>query len=71
MQVDGQLCAKHFAEAMSTARKSVSKADLARYSEFRKDFSGGRRDSETTMNSNPPAPTADSQDDLDEDELYG
>mmetsp|Transcript_17270 Transcript_17270/g.56079 ORF Transcript_17270/g.56079 Transcript_17270/m.56079 type:complete len:190 (-) Transcript_17270:937-1506(-) len=34
---DGMLSAKHFAEAMKNARRSVSKAELARYNKFRKD----------------------------------
>jgi transitional endoplasmic reticulum ATPase len=35
---DGMLCARHFAEAMKNARRSVSKAELARYNKFRKDL---------------------------------
>jgi transitional endoplasmic reticulum ATPase len=35
---DGMLCASHFAEAMKNARRSVSKAELARYNKFRKDL---------------------------------
>ena len=39
--MDGQLHMKHFDEAMSTARKSVSKSELAKYLQFKKELSGG------------------------------
>jgi len=38
---DGLLSREHFDEAMSTARKSVSKSELARYLKFKKDLSDG------------------------------
>lgn len=38
---DGLLSKEHFDEAMSTARKSVSKSELARYLKFKKDLSDG------------------------------
>merc|ERR1740121_1110792 len=37
----GKLRKKHFDVAMATARKSVSKSELARYLQFKKDLSGG------------------------------
>ena len=39
--LDGKLDMKIFNEAMSTARKSVSKSELARYLGFKKDLTGG------------------------------
>jgi transitional endoplasmic reticulum ATPase len=39
--MDGTLTKAHFDEAMSTARKSVSKTELARYLKFKKELSGG------------------------------
>ena len=41
MRADGTLSKAHFEEAMSTARKSVSKTELARYLKFKKELSGG------------------------------
>lgn len=38
---DGKLDKKHFDLAMKTARKSVSKTELARYLKFKKELSGG------------------------------
>jgi len=40
-KTDGKLCAKHFEASMRTARKSVSKTELARYLKFKKELSGG------------------------------
>merc|ERR1711990_851044 len=40
-KTDGKLCKKHFVESMLTARKSVSKTELARYLKFKKELSGG------------------------------
>jgi len=40
-KLDGKLDASVFAEAMKTARKSVSKTELARYLKFKKELSGG------------------------------
>jgi len=40
-KMDGTLTKAHFDEAMSTARKSVSKTELARYLKFKKELSGG------------------------------
>lgn len=39
--MDGVLGTEHFDEAMKTARKSVSKTELARFLKFKKDLSGG------------------------------
>ena len=39
--MDGLLGKAHFEEAMKTARKSVSKTELARYLKFKKELSGG------------------------------
>jgi len=38
---DGRLGKRHFDQAMETARKSVSKTELARYLKFKKELSGG------------------------------
>lgn len=40
-KLDGTLTKAHFDEAMTTARKSVSKTELARYLKFKKELSGG------------------------------
>jgi transitional endoplasmic reticulum ATPase len=40
-KIDGTLTKGHFDEAMKTARKSVSKTELARYLKFKKELSGG------------------------------
>jgi len=40
-KLDGKLSKEHFDEAMKTARKSVSKTELARYLKFKKELSGG------------------------------
>ena len=40
-QMDGMLEKRHFDEAMKTARKSVSKTELKRYLQFKKELSGG------------------------------
>ena len=40
-KMDGKLSKCHFDEAMKTARKSVSKTELARYLKFKKELSGG------------------------------
>ena len=40
-KLDGKLGKDHFEEAMKTARKSVSKTELARYLKFKKELSGG------------------------------
>jgi len=40
-KLDGKLSKCHFDEAMTTARKSVSKTELARYLKFKKELSGG------------------------------
>ena len=40
-KMDGLLGKAHFEEAMKTARKSVSKTELARYLKFKKELSGG------------------------------
>jgi len=39
--LDGVLHSGHFNDAMSTARKSVTKTELARYLKFKKELSGG------------------------------
>lgn len=41
-KLDGKLGKKQFDEAMLTARKSVSKTELARYLKFKKELSGGQ-----------------------------
>lgn len=41
LQLDGQLSKVHFDESMLTARKSVSKTELAKYLKFKKELSGG------------------------------
>jgi len=51
---DGMLSAKHFAEAMKNARRSVSKAELARYNKFRKDQATDTKKKDTA----PPAEAA-------------
>jgi len=40
-KLDGQLSKVHFDESMLTARKSVSKTELAKYLKFKKELSGG------------------------------
>eukprot|EP00316_Scyphosphaera_apsteinii_P000505 CAMPEP_0119313646 /NCGR_PEP_ID=MMETSP1333-20130426/29826_1 /TAXON_ID=418940 /ORGANISM="Scyphosphaera apsteinii, Strain RCC1455" /LENGTH=907 /DNA_ID=CAMNT_0007318519 /DNA_START=113 /DNA_END=2836 /DNA_ORIENTATION=- len=82
LKANGKLCAKHFDEAMKTARKSVSKKELARYLEFREKLalSGGtpaRAVAEAASASDGAGSAADvansaaAADELDDDELYG
>eukprot|EP00967_Tisochrysis_lutea_P068292 scaffold89446_cov30-Tisochrysis_lutea.AAC.6 len=74
---DGMLTAAHFAEAMKNARRSVSKAELARYNKFRKDLSvqptktGDGAIADTTS-SKPAEVTGDvtASDDQDGEDLY-
>merc|ERR1719265_1006177 len=40
-KADGVLSSAHFEEAMKTARKSVSKSELARFLKFKKELAGG------------------------------
>jgi len=40
-KLDGSLAQHHFDESMSSARKSVSKTELARYLRFKKELAGG------------------------------
>ena len=47
-KTDGKLTKAHFDEAMSTARKSVSKVELAKYLKFKEAFSGGSSLKEAT-----------------------
>mmetsp|Transcript_46804 Transcript_46804/g.107466 ORF Transcript_46804/g.107466 Transcript_46804/m.107466 type:complete len:653 (+) Transcript_46804:123-2081(+) len=49
-KTDGKLCKKHFDLAMTTARKSVSKTELARYLRFKKELSGGGSLKSATQN---------------------
>ena len=61
------LDAATFREAMATARKSVSKSELARYLSFKKELSGGVGPKEAARA--PDAAAAEHQADED-DELY-
>jgi len=86
-KADGLLCSKHFAESMSTARRSVSKAELARYLKFRKDLSISQGNAASAIKAGaaeaeapPPAEGTPSDagqgegaddDDLDDEDLYG
>jgi len=67
--LDGKIAMSIFNEAMSTARKSVSKSELARYLGFKKELSGGpkaAKDSAATA----AEPAAAPEESADDDELY-
>jgi len=68
---DGRLGKKHFDLAMETARKSVSKTELARYLKFKKELSAGGNLKAATegMSKDDAAPEGDSAEGGDED-LY-
>ena len=76
---DGLLSMKIFNEAMSTARKSVSKSELAKYLGFKKDFSANTQAEKDAMAANakaaasaasPGAAAAPAEPEADDDELY-
>ena len=76
---DGLLDMKIFNEAMSTARKSVSKSELAKYLGFKKDFSANTQAEKDAMAANaaaaasaasPGAAAAPAEPEPDDDELY-
>ena len=76
---DGLLDMKIFNEAMSTARKSVSKSELAKYLGFKKDFSANTQAEKDAMAANaaaaasaasPGAAAAPAEPEADDDELY-
>ena len=56
--LDGKLTAAHFEESMKTARKSVSKTELARYLKFKKELSGGGSLKAATEEANAAAAAA-------------
>jgi transitional endoplasmic reticulum ATPase len=56
--LDGRLTAAHFEESMLTARKSVSKTELARYLKFKKELSGGGSLKAATEEANAAAAAA-------------
>ena len=68
-QLDGELSKVHFDEAMLTARKSVSKTELARYLKFKKELTGGMGLKKANENMASEAPTSEQSQDEDE-ELY-
>jgi len=74
-KVDGKLNAKHFEEAMSTARRSVSKTELARYLKFRKELAISGASALTKKTEDEPEAggdaAGDAAGDADDEELYG
>ena len=70
-QLDGVLNAAIFAEAMASARKSVSKSELARYLSFKKDLSGGPKPAEKpAAATSEPESTGSGEAESEDDELY-
>jgi transitional endoplasmic reticulum ATPase len=77
-KMDGVLGVEHFKEAMLTARKSVSKTELARYLKFKKELSGGMglKQANAAMSASagegsaPPAGEAGQPDKDEDEELY-
>jgi len=75
---DGLLDMKIFNEAMSTARKSVSKSELAKYLGFKKDFTANTQAEKDAIAANkaaasaasPGASAAPAEPEADDDELY-
>jgi len=62
-KTDGKLSSRHFEASMKTARRSVSKAELARYLKFRKDLSVSQGNAAAALKEAPKdtpkaAPTA-------------
>jgi len=69
LKLDGKLQAKHFAEAMTTARKSVSKKELARYLKFREELSLSGGSAKGLQAASSSASDSSSVDE-DDDDLY-
>jgi len=74
ISLDGTINDEHFEEAMKTARKSVSKTELARYLKFKKELEGGKgiaaaAASADADDASEAAPAADAAED--DEDLYG